>query len=168
MISATVFLLVWALTMFIISIVMFRYAQQYFLRARIYEQMQKDLAKKAEDHVKQVELETKMQHNKIATSTVDQFFQYLSDQFAKILEIEARKYISNKDYGGAEKLYAHALTSFVAYLGADTVKAIDYYYGEGFLENWASYSYQLMESRGYISRIINDSVGYETYEKSMM
>lgn len=168
MISATVFLLVWALAVFIVSIVMFRYAQQYFLRARIYEQMQKDLVKKAKDHVEKVERETKMQHNKIAASTVDQFFQYLSDQFAKILEIEAKKYISNKDYGGAEKLYAHALSSFVSYLGADTVKAIDYYYGEGFLENWASYSYQLMESRGYISRIINDSVGYETYEKSMM
>ena len=168
MISATVFLLVWALALFIASIVMFRYAQQYFLRARIYEQMQKDLVKKAKDHVEKVERETKMQHNKIATSTVDQFFQYLSDQFAKILEIEAKKYISNKDYGGAEKLYAHALSSFVSYLGADTVKAIDYYYGEGFLESWASYSYQLMESRGYISRIINDSVGYETYEKSMM
>lgn len=168
MISATVFLLVWAFALFIISIGMVRYAHRYFLNARIYEQMQKDLAKKASDHVKQVENETKMQHNKIATCTVDQFFQYLSDQFAKILEIEAKKYISNKDYGGAEKLYAHALSSFVAYLGNDTVTAIDYYYGEGFLENWASYSYQLMESRGYISRIINDSVGYETYEKSMM
>lgn len=168
MISATVFLLVWAFALFIISIVMVRFAHRYFLNARIYEQMQKDLAKKASDHVKQVENETKMQHNKIATCTVDQFFQYLSDQFAKILEIEAKKYISNKDYGGAEKLYAHALSSFVAYLGNDTVTAIDYYYGEGFLENWASYSYQLMESRGYISRIINDSVGYETYEKSMM
>lgn len=168
MISATVFLLMWAFALFIISIMMVRYAHRYFLNARIYEQMQKDLAKKASDHVKQVEIETKMQHNKIATCTVDQFFQYLSDQFAKILEIEAKKYISNKDYGGAEKLYAHALSSFVAYLGNDTVTAIDYYYGEGFLENWASYSYQLMESRGYISRIINDSAGYETYEKSMM
>lgn len=161
MISGLVWLYIWAIALLVVGGFFAYMAYKFYRKGRRYADMQEEMVKKAEVRLRK-------QYNRIATMEPKDFYTFLTDAFGKMLEIEAQTRVSNKDFEAPEKLYAVATTALMAYLGNDTVAAIEYYYGTGFIERWTRYSYRLLESRGVISRFITSDTRYESARESMM
>ena len=147
--------------LFALSLIFLYYSMILLKRAREYK-------KKQEELTKMVEKRTREKYNKIALLEPPQLITYLTSIFSKMLELSAVTHISDKDHGAAEKLYGYALAETIAYLGKDTLDAIDYYYGKDFIYRWSYSSYRLAETRGYISRIITKEATHENLLSNMM
>lgn len=110
--------------------------------------------------IEQNRIKTSIQTNKIANMSPDELDKYLSMMFGNCLEIVSTAKISERDPDGDVKLYAGTLEQLTNYLGEDTVRALDFYYGEGYLERWCQMRYNLLNIRGQLYPIINKQFTY--------
>ena len=113
------------------------------------------------EHIKQ---NTKYSMNKIAGMTPSDLEAYLTKIFSLTLELASAEFISERDPNGRKNLYKTALAQFIQYLG-DSYDAIEYYYGEGYVINWFSLQYRLLDYHGEIDKIVHKTQRYNAANK---
>lgn len=101
-------------------------------------------------------------YNQIASLPPVELDRYLSNMFAKCLELNSAAYVSDNDHEAREKLYARATADMLAYLGTETIDAINYRYGTDYIYRWCEINYKLLENRGTLVSIINKTTYAET------
>lgn len=124
------------------------------------------LKDKAELVVKSVENRTKMQYNRIATMSPSELHSYLTVIYSRCLILAADVNVSERDPDGVPLLYTAAVSALLEYLGNDTVAAINYYYGDGYVIRWAKEAYRTVEYEGLVADIIarkNNMKGLATH-----
>lgn len=161
MISGLVIAYIWAVVMLVAGAAMCLCGIILIKHGRRYKKMQEDL-------VKAVEIRTKKEYNKIALMSPQDLSAYLTQSFAKMLELESQASISEKDPDATTKLFAVSLAALLRFLGDETVAAIDYYYGKDYVQRWAEYSYRLIEARRLTDSVINKNMPYENLTGNMV
>ena len=94
---------------------------------------------------------------KIANQSPMELETYLAVKFSRCMEIEAITRISDVDPDRSTKLFAAALARLTDLLGADTIEAIEYYYGAGYINRFCEIGYRIMDQRGAINRLLTRS-----------
>lgn len=154
--SASIYVMtVWILLMFVLGVVFVLGSITLFIRAAI-------IIQKAKEKSKLIAKRTSMQYNKIAALSPSELEVYLSNVFSKTLELCAAEHISDRDPKGRSNLYTAALTQFIQYL-TSSYEAIEYYYGAGYVINWFSLQYRLLDIHGEIDKIIHKSSRYNEH-----
>ena len=161
MISGLVISYIWAAVIFVVGIILMVCGFIFMKHARRYKKMQEELVKK-------VEIRTKKEYNKIALMSPKDLNTYLTQTFAKMLEVESQAHISEKDFEATTKLFAYSLAALVDFLGPETIDAIDYYYGKDYVQRWAQYSYRLIEARRLTDSVVNKAMIYESLTNHMV
>lgn len=101
-------------------------------------------------------------YNQIASLSPTELEKYLANIFAKFLELNSAAYVSDNDHEAREKLYARSTADVLAYLGTETVDAINYRYGNDYIYRWCEATYKLLENRGMLMSIINKTIYAES------
>ncbi|MCM1294995.1 MAG: hypothetical protein NC311_05590 [Muribaculaceae bacterium] len=147
MVGALVVLYIWAVIAIVVGGGFAYLAYRYYKKARKYCKMQEDIVKK-------VELRTKKEYNKIATLPPPELSSYLTVVFSRELIFASDQEISEKQKNAHETLYATALSGVHAFLGEETVAAIEYYYGKEYVDRWCRKAYLALEHDNVASSII--------------
>ena len=137
---------------------------KYFYRNREVVEMKAEYENKLKEidvYQNEMKKRTDMQYKKLISLTPSQLDEYLGMIFGYFLELESVTKISEQDPDGATKLYAGVLKRMFDYIGTDTVEALDYYYGTGFLERWCEVRYSLLENRRILSPILKQTYAFE-------
>lgn len=113
----------------------------------------------AETFVKETEVRTKKEYNKIATIKQSELNTLLAVTFARKLVLCSDQDISEKDPDAHEALLAHAQSAVIKFLGEETVAAIDYYYGKDYIHRWCHDAYLGLEHDMIASSIIKKEQG---------
>lgn len=113
---------------------------------------------KAEDYAKKIKTRTDNKYNKYISLTPSELDARLSVIFSQQLELISLTKISEKDPDAAPLLYALAVERVIVYLGPETIEAINYYYGEGYVIRYCETMYKLLENRGIITNIIEKRI----------
>lgn len=113
------------------------------------------MVRNAKLQVKKIDTATKNKFNKIATLTVSELDDYLTRVYVGQLEIAVMKDVSPRDPNNAVVLFAKSLEYMHVYIGEETIAALDYYYGVGYMDRWCKFRYQLLESSGQLSELVN-------------
>lgn len=111
--------------------------------------------KLAQEHIKMVKKNTEMQYNKIAALSPSDLDAYLIKMFSMCIMISSDTDVSERDPEARDKLYAYTATRMLKYLGNDTVDAIEYYYGEGFIIRWCEMRYNYLHRNNKLGAIIS-------------
>lgn len=114
----------------------------------------KQYMKQTKDKVKKITEYTKNSNNKIGTLPIQELSQYLTQVFSLSIEIALAKDISDKDPNNAVVLYSKALERMLIYLGSDTIRAIEFYYGKGFVIRWCEANYMHLENTGHLATLM--------------
>lgn len=123
-------------------------ADLYFATQRKSEEL--DMAKKA------IKLSPEIyKHLKLINLSPKELDDYMGTIFGYCLELSSIERVTEKDPDAPVRLYGNTLNSFMEYLGEENIKALDYHYGEGYLERWAQMRYRLLENRGQLNKIIH-------------
>lgn len=148
MIGALVVLYIWAAGLIAFGLVFSYVTWRYFKKAKEYHKAQEDLLKAAE-------IKTKKEYNKIATLPFKEFTDFLVVAFSRMLILSSDANVSESPGPNAhEELYMQALARLIEYLGEETVTAIEYYYGKGYLARWCKEAYRYLEYAGVATSII--------------
>lgn len=132
--------------MFIVAVIALILGAKLYMQSTIVLKM----ANKKADRIKQC---AKLETDKIASMGLVELTEYLSDTFAKIIELTSAESVSERDPYAVETLYAATLVNFTNHLSSN-YEAIEYYYGKGFIINWFSLHYKLLELHGNVSQIV--------------
>lgn len=97
--------------------------------------------------------------NKIASLSPTDLEAYLTKIFGLVLELTSAEYISERDPQGRKNLYKTSLAQFIYYLG-DSYDGIEFYYGTGYVINWFSLHYRLLDLHGEIDKIVHKTTRY--------
>lgn len=111
----------------------------------------------AEDYAKKIKTRTDNKYNKYISLTPDELDQRLSLIFSQQLELVSLTKISEKDPDAPSVLYALALAEVLKYIGEESLRAIDYYYGDNYVVKFCETTYKLLENRSVISNVIAKS-----------
>lgn len=114
--------------------------------------------KDADTYAANIKLRTDEKYNKYISLTPDELDKRLATIFSAMLELSSVIYVSEKDPSRAEILYTKATERLLIYLGNDTINAIEYYYGKGYVVRWCELQYQLLENHGELSKILEKQV----------
>ena len=109
--------------------------------------------KRAKKIVELINRKTKAEFNKIACLPVRELDAYLGGVYTNMLLISSMKDYTPTDPNGAVILYAKSLEAMLVYLGQETVHAIEYYYGEGFIERWCEVRFKILNQNGTLANI---------------
>lgn len=148
MFAGAVTFLVWAGIFFGMSIVAFVFACRFLMAARRHRL-------ESEKMVKTLEIRSRKEYNKIATMSVQELHNFLNVIYARSLALAVYHQISKNDPDSVVSLYAKATENVMDYLGETNIKAIEYYYGDGYVSRWSLQTYELLEKRGIITSIID-------------
>lgn len=152
---------IWAIILLLIGIGVVLVGVAYWLKAR---RILEDAKKSAE----RVEKRTNMKFNRIATMSMAELNQYLADVYSIALELSAVSFVSENDPKHTETLYACSVAAVHTYLGEETIAAIEYYYGRGFVIKWCEQHYRLLENRQVILRVINRDIRADGIRSNMV
>lgn len=111
--------------------------------------------KKSKKLAEVISKKTQNSFNKIATLSVNELNDYLNSVFSQMIALSVDKDISSKDPNNAIILYAKSLEATILYLGPETIRAIEYYYGAGFIERWCESRYFIMERNGTLAKALS-------------
>ena len=161
MISGLVLAYILAVCIFVTGVILLVCGFIFMSHARKYKKMQEELVKK-------IEIRTKKEYNKIALMSPKDLNTYLTQTFAKMLEVESQARVSEKDFEATTKLFAYSLVALMDFLGPETIDAIDYYYGKDYVQRWAQYSYRLIEARRLTDSVVNKTMIYESLTSQMV
>ena len=152
-----ILLFVWAGVLFVLSVVTTILTIRYFRKGKFYHDQQKALLVEAEKRVR-------MQYNKIASLSPNRLITYLGGIFSRFLELSG-ELGSRADRDVIERLHANALAETLNYLGPETIEAIEYYYGEEYVEKWADLAMRILEKRRELGNVVDGSTRYEDIER---
>lgn len=152
---------VWTLIAVVVAFIAAHVAVRFMLKARDYAKTQEKLTKLVEKRVRD-------KHNAIATLPPKELGDFLANLFGKMLELKSASQVSELDPVAEERLYAEATAALMKYLGPETIDAIDYYYGDNYINRWAESSYMLLIKRGIAKNIIQKETQYETTSRNLM
>lgn len=96
------------------------------------------------DHIKRVEIETKMKYNKLASLDLAELNDYIATIFAEQIYVSTISLVSENDPKAKEYLYETSLNQTLSYFSEDTVKAIEFYYGEKYITRWCEIHYKML------------------------
>lgn len=150
-------LLIWGVVILIISGGFLYFAIRYYKKGKLYHDQQKALLVEAERRVK-------LQYNKIAAMTPSQLTNYIGGIFSRYLELNG-ELGSDKDNLAVERLFTSTLSDTLVYIGEDTLEAIEYYYGDQYVEKWAKLAHQLLEKRRKLGGVVRGETSYEELEQ---
>ena len=160
--------LVIALLLLIASAVLCYFEHKYMRNAKAKQKEAEEKLQSIEDQIRKEAQELHQKHeNKITSLPPDQFFLYIANIYSKILELESAAHETTKNPNAGVDLYARTLAALEAYLGDETVEAIEYYYGKNYLGKWSSQCYRLLENRGMLPGIIEGHSSFESIEASI-
>lgn len=97
-------------------------------------------------------------YNQIASLPPKELDAYLAVIFAKHLELNSASYVSSNDYEAKNKLFLRASADTVLFLGEGTIDAINYRYGNDYVYHWCEMTYKMLENRGLLTSIINQTM----------
>ena len=116
----------------------------------------------AREHVKMIKERTAKQYNKFIGLSPDELDQFLAKIYSFELELAAVSNISEKDPSAEEKVYETAKEAVLDYLGSETISAIDYYYGTGYVIRWCELRFRYLENTGILKQIIDKNANART------
>ena len=119
------------------------------------------------NHIEDKEEYLAMKNKKIISLTPDQLDNYLGMIFGNCLEIASATKVSERDPNATETLYTYALKDMMEYVGEEQLIALDYYYGEGFLEKWCQMRFNLLNLRGMLNPVIKKEFTYNTVNEAI-
>lgn len=157
--SLSVAMLIWGIVLLILGLAMFVIGYLYLKKGKMYHDTKRAMLIEAEQRVK-------LQYNKIATMTPNQLTVYLGGIFSRYLELNG-ELNSEHDNTILERLFTQTQADLLEYLGQDTVNAIEYYYGSGYIEKWCQLAYFLLEKRKRLSGIVQGSATYGDIERTL-
>lgn len=134
-----------------------------FQRREIY----KNKIKEAETYAANIKNQTDMKYKKLIQLTPKELDEYFGLIFGYFLELNSEARVSEKDPDATTKLYANTLSSMLEYIGEETISALDYYYGTGYVEKWCQLRYMLLENRRIMSKIINKTYDYAAVQNNI-
>lgn len=114
--------------------------------------------KAAEAYAKKIKTQTDMQYNKYAGLSFSELEAVLQSIYSEQLSIVSAQLVSTNDPNARDVLYAKSLEAMLAYLGPETLDALDYYYGKNFITRWCETKYFLLENDAVISSVIDKSI----------
>ena len=148
MIGIVIVLYIWAAGLIAFGLAFSYIAFRYFKKGKEYHEAQEDL-------LKATEIKTKKEYNKIATLPFKEFTDFMIVTFARMLILASDANVSeNPGPNAHEELYAQALARLIDYLGVETVAAIEYYYGKGYISRWCKEAYRYLENISVATSII--------------
>lgn len=112
------------------------------------------MVKAAKLTVKKIDTRSKAGFNKIASLPVSEFNSFLTTAYSAVLEVAIVKDVSARDPNNAVVLFAKSLEYMHVYLGEETIHAINYYYGVGYLDRWCKLRYQILSNGGQLANLI--------------
>ena len=121
----------------------------------------------ARARVKDIEKRTAEKYNKFVAMSQPELEEYLVKTYSVLLELTCMTMVSDKDPDVVGKLYGNSLIQMLDYLGNSTVKALDYYYGEGYIERWCEVRYKFLENTGVIHSILDRTATANTAQHFM-
>lgn len=163
--TAAIFYLI-IISMILLLFVLIIAAGICFIIFRKRKEIYKDKIKEAETYVADVKKRTDMQYKKLIQLSPKDLDEYLGLIFSYYLELNSESRVSEKDPAVVTKLYATILNSMLEYLGDDVVEALDYYYGEEFVEKWCQLRYLILENRRTLSKVINKSYNFAAVQET--
>ena len=125
-----------------------------------------DLNKKAKKFAEMVVKRTQNKVSKIGSLSPTELDEYLSKLYSGFLITVTEISISEKDPYADGKLYAASVQAMLDFLGPETLRAIEYYYGEGYVIRWCEFRYKWLDNQGLLTQIINKSAKIESVEKA--
>ena len=156
MVGFGVVLLVWGIVLFIIGAAIVAGGVLYYRKGKEYHDMKKALLIEAERRVK-------LQYNKIAMLPVKDLNTYLAGIFSRYIELDG-EFNTIRDNQVQEKLFTDVQADVLKFLGDETVHAIEYYYGDRYIEKWTGLAYLILEKRRKLGGFVNGSTERGTYE----
>ena len=127
-----------------------------------------ELKKKLKKYVQLMKHRTDMQYNKYIALSPQDLNNLLCSIFAAQLELSSTTQISELDPDRAAKLYLHATEGTGAYIGKESIDAINYYYGKDYIFRWCEMKYRLLENHGVIKKVIAKEIYSETITKELL
>lgn len=127
----------------------------------------RQIKKKTLASLKLLDKKTKMGYNKIATLSVFELDNYLGQIYSICLDLAAAESASEKDPNVAVILYAKSLEKIQLYLGDETIKAIDYFYGDGYLVKWCELRFNMLNTKKVLNNIIDKSMYVNTIRDAL-
>ena len=147
---------IWALVLIAIGSISAVLGTRYFKKGKEYHDMQKQLLIEAETRVKR-------QYNKIAMLSVKDLNTYLAGIFARYMELNG-ELNTTRDNLVYERLFAEVQADVLTFIGDETLAAIEYYYGEGYVEKWSKLAFLILEKRRKIGGVVDGTTNYEDLE----
>ena len=126
-----------------------------------------DLNKKSKKFAKMVVERTKNKVSKIGSLSPTELDEYLSKLYSGFLITSTDISISEKDPYADGKLYAISVQAMLDFLGPETLNAIDYYYGKGYVIRWCEFRYKWLDNQGLLTQIINKTAKVESVERAV-
>ena len=122
--------------------------------------------KEADTYAAKVKQQTDLQYKKLISLTPRELDEYLGLLFGYFLELNSEARVSEKDPDANVKLYANTLSSMLEYVGDETIQALDYYYGDSYVEKWCQLRFMLLENRRIASKIINKEYDFSAIQNN--
>lgn len=130
-------------------------------------QSSKKIKKKTMLQMKKLDKDVQNKYNRIALLSIGEFDNYMTKVFSMCMELASAESISDKDPDAAVKLYARTLERVITYLGPETIRALDYFYGKDYLVRWCELRYNMLNSRRYLPKIISKTLYAEGIEEAI-
>lgn len=106
--------------------------------------------------------------NKYISLSPEELNNILIDIFSYQLEVVSASDVSESDPNASIILYTRAVEKMILFLGTDSVKAIEQYYGTNYVIQWCEMMYKILENRGLIAKIISKSVYAEGIKRELL
>lgn len=145
---------------FLGSLMLLALAAKVLRRAIKYHDEQKELLMVAEKRVRD-------KYNQIALQSPKDLENYVRRVFNECLEMVAYIDISERDPDAVMRLYAEGQLRLMERIGNDTVGAIEYYYGENYIDRTCRMYFQLLEKQNLIHRLIHREVTHKELDNAM-
>lgn len=109
----------------------------------------------AKKKIELIEKRTAEKYNKLAAMSQPELDSYLTKTYSVVLEITCATLISGNDPDAMDKLYGNSLIRMLEYIGQESIDALDYYYGKGYVDKWCELRYAFLENSGVIHTLID-------------
>jgi len=123
--------------------------------------------KRAEKYAETIKLRTDRQYNKYASLTIMELEPILRAAYSQQLALASALAVTIKDPNAVDLLYTKSVDGLLVYLGQETIDALNYYYGDGFILRWCETQFKLLENEGIISEIIAKTIKSAQIERTM-
>jgi len=143
------------ITLYVLAALLLAFAGTVTVYAIKFLRAARENKKKTELVVKLTEERVRKEYNRIALLDYDKLNRVLSVMFSRYLILSSDANVSEKDPNAYQQLYASALAKMIEYLGPETMKALDYHYGDNYVIRWAESAFRSLEFDGVVSNIVH-------------